>query len=411
MLKTPTHTKKTLSKEERDRFLSLTPEDITLEFLQKTFADTYSVEKKEIVPSPYNTFDEFELAKGEYLNCDRCTTNLGLFVFNKVVLEKTFGPRMGYVNYTINKKGYGKLQTTIADIIMEDPNEEEVCNTFTEYSNRLVWLAFTFHTEICASLNVKISKPSKKVMAEKKRLMKEHKKDFDECNITTIVKVQNQLVDMAKKEMEDDPSYELYASGARGAFDNAYRQAQIMKGPVYNAGEGKWELIENSLYEGYNKKDIALLADSIVDGCYSKSISTGECGYLTKKIAAGFQADMIDEPGTDCKTKDRVEVKLTDDIYGMYEFHYVDDGGKLVRLDKDSKSKYINKTVKMRLPSNCCGDILCSKCAGDRYYMLNIREIGLTHNRIANSLLRGRMKAAHDATVRLWNLSLDEAVV
>lgn len=411
MLKAPTHTKKTLTKEQKEFFMGLKPEDITLRFLQETFADTYDVKNKQCNSSPYNTFDEFDLDKGEYLNCPKCTTNLGLFIFNKVILEQTFGPMIGYVNYTINKKGYGKLQGTIADVILATTNEEEICKTFFSYSDRLCWLAFTFHTEICASLNTKICKPSKKVMAEKKRLMKEHKEAFDNCDITTVVKVQNELVDMAKKEMESDPAYELYASGARGAFDNAYRQAQIMKGPVYNASEGKWELIEKSLYEGYDKKDIALLADSVVDGCYSKSISTGECGYLTKKIAAGFQSDLIDEPGTDCKTKARISVKLTDDVYGLYEFHYVDDGGELVRLDKDSKDKYLNKTVKMRLPSCCCNDYLCSKCAGDRYYMLNVRKLGLTHSRVSNSLLRARMKAAHDATVRLWNLTVEEAVV
>lgn len=411
MLTAPKHEKRTLSGDNKKFFMDLKPDDITMEFLHNNFTDIYDVKAKQIIGSKFNVFDEFTLDRNEYLGCEKCTTTCGLFIFNKCVIEPTFGLRLGYINFTLNKKGYGKLQNMIADIITEDPNEEDICRTFFAYMDRISWLAFTFHSEICASMNLKIAKPLKKVTSEKARLIRENKEAFKNVDITTIVKVQNQLVSIAQKEMENDPSYELYASGARGAFDNAYRQAQIMKGPVYDAGNNKWELVENSLYEGYEKKDIGILADSVVDGCYSKAISTGECGYLTKKIAAAFQANMLDEPGTDCGTPLITDVHLTDGNYGLYEYHYVKDGSKYIRLDASTKSKYVNKTIKMRLPGNCKGDKLCSRCAGERYYMLNIRKIGLTNNRLANSLLRARMKAAHDATVRLWTISLQEAVV
>ena len=60
--------KKTLSKEDKEFFLNIKWEDITLEFLQGIFADKYDPIKKKIVPSKYNTYDEFSLKKGEYFN-------------------------------------------------------------------------------------------------------------------------------------------------------------------------------------------------------------------------------------------------------------------------------------------------------------------------------------------------------
>lgn len=410
MLTETKHQKRTLTGEDRDYFMNTTPDSIDLNFLHNTFTDKYDVKTKKIIPSRFNVYDEIKLKKNEYLNCEEAITTCGLIVFNKTVIEPTFGLRLGYINFTLSKKGYGKLQNMIANIIIADPNEEEICKTFFDYMDRITWLSFTFHSEICSSMNLKISKPLKSVESRKKQLIKENKESFEgEVNLTKVVEIQNELVDLAKKEMENDSSYELYASGARGAFDNAYRQAQIMKGPVYNPITGEWEVVQKSLYEGYDKKDLAVLATSVVDSCYAKAISTGECGYLTKKIAAGFQSNVIDDPGTDCKTPMVSDVIITDDNFGLYEFHYIKEGSKYIRLDSTTKAKYLNKRVKMRLPGNCCSKKLCSVCAGERYYLLNIRKIGITNNRVSNSLLRARMKQAHDATVRLWHISLDEA--
>lgn len=405
------HKKKTLTEEEKKRFLSLTPDDITLEFFQKNFADHYNMETGKVEESPYNTFDEFDLKKGEYLDCDACRTNLGLFIFNKRVMEETYGPMVHYYNKVLDKKGFGNLQSRIAEIILEADNEEEICSLYFDYMDRLAWLAFTCHTEICASVNMKIAKPNPKVETAKKKLIEENREAFDNVDLTTVVRVQNELVDMAMEELQDDPAYELYASGARAGFDNAYRQAQIMKGPVYDSSTGKWDIIENSLYEGYEKKDIAVIANAVVDGCYDKAISTGECGYLTKKLAAGFQTSALDEKGTDCGTKALTDVTVTPDSWNLYEYHYVNDNGKLVRLDHTTREKYINKPIKMRLPGCCIGKKLCNICGGDRYYMMNMKNIGLTNSRLSNSLLRSRMKAAHDATVRLWSTTVDNCVL
>ena len=88
--------------------------------------------------------------------------------------------------------------------------------------------------------------------------------------------------------------------------------------------------------------------------------------------------------------------------------HFINNNGKWERFDPKTESKYLGKTVKMRLPTDCIGKELCNRCAGDRFYMLGIKNIGLTNGRVSNSLLRGRMKQAHDATVRMSVLDLDD---
>lgn len=95
----------------------------------------------------------------------------------------------------------------------------------------------------------------------------------------------------------------------------------------------------------------------------------------------------------------------------MYYYHYIQQGTQFVRFEPANEDKFIGKTVKMRLPSVCCGKKLCNRCAGDRFYMLGIENVGLTNGRVSNSLLRARMKQAHDATVRVSTLTADEIFV
>lgn len=400
-----------LSAEEKKELLSLQPSDITLKWLQNTFSNTYNSETKKIKPSQYETYDEFYLEPKEYYNSEGIKTTVGLFTINKFVLEPTgYLDIWGYWNRTLDKSGYGEMEDRIAQDVLEDTTGTRLSKAY-EMLDRLTWISLTFHTEICASKTLKTIKPLPKVQAAKRKLLKENRKALDEKNVEVAIAIQSELVKIAQEELKDDPGYQLYESSARGSFDNSYRQALLIKGPIWNANTEEWDIVENSLYEGFGKKDIPSMANAIIDGVYPKSIGTGECGYLTKKLSAMFQGVTLAPKGSDCKSKFTESVTLTKSNIGLYYYNYMVVGSKYVRLDPSMKSKYIGQTVKFRLP-NCCtnGAKVCNICAGDRFYMMGIENIGLTTGRVSNSLLRARMKQAHDATVRMYTISLEELI-
>lgn len=272
--------KRTITKEEKEMFLSISPDDITQELFNDLFADklennTVGSDKPKIVPSKFNTYDEMVLEKNEYFNKEKITTNCGLFIFNKFLIEPYFQEEVGYVNFEITSKNLGKIDDMIATAIMLDDTGEEV-KKYIEYMNRLCWLAFTVNTQICSSISIRTAKPLPKVTATKKKLISENKEAIENNDAITYKHIQDELVNVAKEELKDDPSYELYSSGARGSFDNAYRQWLCTKGPIYNAYKGGFEIVTNSLYEGIPKENIPSLANAIVSGFYPKAIGTGE---------------------------------------------------------------------------------------------------------------------------------------
>ena len=262
--------KRTITKEEKEMFLSISPDDITQELFNDLFADklennTIGSNKPKIIPSKFNTYDEMVLEKNEYFNKEKITNNCGLFIFNKFLIEPYFQEEVGYVNFEITKKNLGKIDDMIATAIMLDDTGEEV-KKYIEYMNRLCWLAFTLNTQICSSISLKTAKPLPKVTAAKKKLISENKEAIENNDAITYKHIQDELVKVAEDELKDDPAYELYSSGARGSFDNAYRQWLCTKGPIYNAYKGGFEIVTNSLYEGIPKDNIPSLANAIVSG-------------------------------------------------------------------------------------------------------------------------------------------------
>lgn len=391
-----------LTDQEKSFFLELKPDDITKSLLQNLFADNYDTTAGKIVTSKYNTFDQFVLKPGEYYNKEKITTNCGLFIFNKRVLEKNYLSRIGYQNEEMSDKQYKKLNTTLVEYASKSMEE---FNKYVDFLNVTRWLGDTIHVEICSSISLKSAKPVPSVQKKKAELLKKHEKEIKEGRLDVVNDITSQLLDEAKKELQDDPSLELYESGARGAFDNAYRRMQVMVGPVYNAASGKYDIITNSLYDGYSKDQMPTIANNTVSVFYPKAIGSGDAGYLTKEINAAFQTVVLDEEGSDCKTKNTRKITLTKDMLSLYMYCFMVEGAKLVQLTPENQGKYAGKTVNMRVASLCTGAKPCSICSGTRFYDMKLKNIGLTISRVSGAFLNGKMKGSHDTTVRTTSLS------
>lgn len=268
--------KRTITKEEKEYLLSLKPNDITKELLNSLFTNTYDVKNSKVNKSKFNTYDEFTLEAAEYFNKEKVLTNCGLFIYNKFTIEPRLSHELGYCNVPLDKKGVGAITSKLDAALLEDRITTE---DYIDYINRQTWLAFTMNTEICASLTIKSMEVLPAVEKEKAKLLKENKKAMDEGDIPTAISIEKRLLQVARDELQSDPSIELYDSGARGAFDVAYKTGQIMQGPVYNASTDKFEVVTTPLSRGIRQTDVATLGNSVIGGSYSKAIAPGETTF------------------------------------------------------------------------------------------------------------------------------------
>lgn len=395
----------------KQELLSLKYKDITISNITLMFGNHGGKDEngKFTIKEPkFRTTDTVHLKAGEWINKNDEKTNVGIILFNKIFLEpelyKFFDT--GMVNKTMTKKEFNKFYDAISNLMRTE--KIPVVPTFTQFLKDYEFWGLKGATIFCPSYSMNIIKPNKKVMdIKKERLEKTPLTDMKQ-----MVLFEDSLVEEAKKEMIKDPAYSLYASGARGSFDNDYKNISIALGPVLNASTGEYRYVSNNYIDGMEKEDLVSMGNSIVTASLPKSVGTATSGYKTKKFYAIFQDVVVGEEGTDCHSKMTLKIKITEKNSDMYIYQYIVENGKLIELNDDNISSYIGKEVNLRSPMFCIDpECICNICAGNRPYILQIKNQGLTCVNVTNTLLNKRMKLKHNTKVKLNFVNIDDLLL
>ena len=154
--------------------------------------------------------------------------------------------------------------------------------------------------------------------------------------------------------------------------------------------------------DGISADEYSLYANSLVTGPYSRSKKTETGGYWEKLFSAAYQAVNLDPEGSDCGTKEYIEVTITPKNISIFMYNYIiKNNGELEELNLDTRDKYMNKKVKMRFSTHCKSKTgICNKCAGNFFYRRGSRTIGLATVQVPSKLKLVAMKAFHDGTIK-----------
>lgn len=397
---------------DKTMLLSLKPEELTKEFFDKNFTRLFNRETKKMMEPKFSFQDKLQINQNEYVNNKEVIkTTVGRLLVNKYLFEPI--PRMqkvvGFLNEPITNGVLGDLESKVLSKALLDG--EIMVEDMATYFDRIQWLGNTIHTNVSPSFTENTTKNLSKIMARRDFLYEQYKTELAEGNVVVAHKIEQELIDMAKKELDNDIGLELYKSGARGSFENNYKNLFLTRGPVYNPNTGKFEIVKRSFMEGLDKKDVASYGTEVINGAYPKAMETSVAGYATKKFFAAYQAVTLDKRGSDCGSKAYREVTITKNNSQRLMYRWIVQGEKLVMLDSHNIDSFIGKKVKMRSPLYCTGNKLCSKCAGDLYYRLGIENIGLTTSSVGANLLKLLMKSFHDSTVKITDIDLDQIII
>jgi hypothetical protein len=128
-----------------------------------------------------------------------------------------------------------------------------------------------------------------------------------------------------------------------------------------------------------------------------------------------MQSETLADEGSDCGTTGYLSITIPNKGYDDFLYRYIIEKGKLICLTPDVITKYAGKVVKLRSPMYCIGvgkeKHLCNKCAGDFYYKLGKRNIGLLCSKPAETTKRLGMKKFHDATVHTQQINVDDMLL
>ena len=189
-------------KDEINRFISLTDDDITTSFIMETFGDFDGNNNQK-----YNPYDVITIPVGGYggklpdgtekRNKNEFTTTLGRFIFNKYFIESE--PELlafiGYVNADIGKKKYGKIFDSLGYAVLENKISIDVYKRFCKRSQKFM----PYVSILAPSYSDNMLTITKKIDIKKQQLTKENQEGFDKGDVKVVDKVSKELQEIIKK--------------------------------------------------------------------------------------------------------------------------------------------------------------------------------------------------------------------
>lgn len=396
------------------KFLNLKAEDVTRTFILGNLVATDKGEAE------FNSWDLIELSKeklqyaGSTLHLHKnfpdkpFTTTIGCYLTNLLLFDKVRRVTE-YMNVTFNGKVIGGLNDRMVFLLLD---EKINTDQYADFTDRLQWLGLGFARYFTPSFDTDTLVTRPEIKKRREELLNANADMFETGDVAKASSIRNQLIDEAKELMDKEKfvGYELFESGV-AKFGNHYANVSIMRGalPKSSGKNEEFNILRNALNEGIPKNEIAPMGDLTVLASFSRSVNTQIGGYFGKKFIAAFQHLVLGEPGSDCKTKFFDTRLITKKNIGDYHLSYVRLVGekKWILLDGDKFDTYTDKTLEIRSPKFCKDIHTCSKCAGELYYRMGIKNVGLLTGRIASKILNASLKFFHDVSTKYSDINLN----
>lgn len=388
------------------KLLNIKEEEITSTFIFDTFGEYNG-------KSLCNPYDLIDIPPGYYgpegkKNKNKFTTTVGLWIYNKWMIEKDLFDLFGYVNKSVTGKTMDSMNQELSFALMEDRIPVKALKDYlmkTQLVMQYVIVLSPNYSEALLTI-------TKAINPLKNRLIKEHRRELESGNTLVADQIEKELIDYAMKTLGDDPAMDIILSQARTTMNN-FKNLFIWKGVTRNPdpnAKNEYRVATSNYMDGIKPEEYSLYSNSGIEGAYSRGKKTEDGGYLENLATRAYQDIMLDEPGTDCGTSRCIEVVLDKSNYVKYIYNnIIGRNGKLIELTSQNASEFFGKKVKMRMAYLCKNEKPCAACAGNFFYRLGKRNVGLMEMQVFSIFKNKSMKAFHDSTVGLTEIDTMKA--
>lgn len=262
-----------------DSVIGIKSEDITSTYVVELFGEFDGKVRA-------NPYDLITVPKGAYgladskrgVNIKPFTTTVGKLIWNKMYILRnpSIYEAIGWVDDIVSKKVFNKLYKKLGYMLLEGKIDKGEFKRFAMTTQ----LTMPYVQFLSPSFTDKMLLSSSFITKEKEKKIKENKAAFDAKDIKEIDRVSKELLDYATKEMDDDPSFDMFKSGAGGDLGNNYKNMFIMRGTVKRGDPTRgYSVITSNYIDGVAESEYADLADSLAEGPYNRSKKTEVGGY------------------------------------------------------------------------------------------------------------------------------------
>jgi hypothetical protein len=392
-------------KELVDRIVNInTDEHLNRTYLMELFGDFDDKSKKTVNPYDIISIPAGSITINGKTNINSFTTTVGIWIYNKLVLEPTVINVTGYISNTLTEGEYLSINKKIAYAILEDRLTVPDYKRYIEYNEFMM----PFASIISPNDSEELITLSSKLEATKNRLVKENKEAIAKGDVFVANKMEKELINKSMEILKDNEAMDSYMSGARGNINNHLKNTYMMKGATKDPLTGEFKVTTSNYADGISGEEYHIIANSMVEGAYARGNKTQIGGYIEKLFVAAFQHIKIGPKGSDCGTKHTIRVKL--DRPQDWIYSYIVEGNKFVELTSENLDKYKGKYVNLRFSSMCKSkNYICERCAGTLFRRLNMENVGLALPAIPSKLKNLAMKSFHDSTKKVRDMDIEKA--
>jgi len=317
--------------------------------------------------------------------------------------------KYGYQNTTFDKKTASKLEEKMATMLL---NDEIEVSDFTSFTDNGEWMTLGTAYFLVPTMDYAMTVPLPEVMKRREELFAEYEEGIKAGDPNVADTIERELLALSRKLLKEggNEGYDFFESDEFD-FGNNYKKTSIMGGALENPYTKKLNILKSNYVEGIKKEEFQYFANITVVGGYSRNVETQKGGYETKKINNSMQILVLDEPKSDCGTKQYLNIVIPDKMKNMFLNRYVlESNGKLIELTEANIDSYVGKDVKMRSPMFCKTDKICNVCAGELFYKMNVQNAGLLTSTLSGSLMNLAMKKFHNTSIKFSKIDLDKYI-
>lgn len=376
----------------------------------KLYVVTEAISKSNIgafeeIPFPekkLSFYNRFHLKRGMIENFNEDTqivSTLGIYILNFLVLVKPFENIISYVN------DYWKLGNIEKDIV------DKALNGFIKPEQIYKYIDYVFFlsslTDFCTpSVTERCITPNPEVTQRRLELFEKYKDQLDDPNI--MIMIEDELIKLDKKLLADDDSSGLMIKGKN--FDVQRKRMFTMFGLSETFGDDTqgYDFGKFNLNDGWDLKEMDVIANDIRRGSYNRAKSTALGGYESKVLGRNFQDSSI--VADDCGTKRGINITLTKDNISAFYHHTIlnKNGNKYenIILTKDNESDFLNKEVVIRSPMYCTSTYgYCYACMDSRFKELGVKLLSVGAVGIGSTFLSNSLRAMHGSKASIFDLN------
>lgn len=342
-------------------------------------------------------------------------TTPGRYVVNNLIFSysKNLRSHFDYINEPFKAGIISGIEQKMVDLFLEKKVDVK---EYLWVLDCMQWIGYGLSALTSPSLTINTIRMPIQTRKLKEQLVKSElgRKAEEETDIPSANKLESELLNDAVAALRPyDPGMEIYDSGAKGNVGNNYKNVALMRGGIKDSAEPN-KIAHVSLYsleEGIPAHEMHHFANILTLASFGRSKSTATGGYIMKQINAAFQVvTQYRDPNSDCGTTKGLVVKIEDPSEFKYRFVMLGNG-KLEEITSENIAQYKNKTVKIRSPLYCKTEKLCAKCLGTLYQRMGMNNVGLLAVGQGNGLMMASMKAFHDSTIKIKDISINDYLI